>query len=69
MSGAVQMKCTFSPSGIAVLTAVTTWMLVAADPANAQAPSGSPGPLANSCGVPPAASSAAGGAARLPVFP
>jgi hypothetical protein len=39
---------------------------------DAKAQTGSPGPLANSCGVPPASSSAPGGASsgqRLPVFP
>jgi hypothetical protein len=61
MSRASRMKCR-SLSGIAVLTAVAM--------CSAQAQTGSPGPLANSCGVPPAASSAAGaGASPLPVFP
>jgi hypothetical protein len=37
---------------------------------NAQAVNGSPGPLAQSCGAPPASANAAGGGgARLPVFP
>src|SRR5260370_36134823 len=36
---------------------------------NAQAVSGSPGPLGQSCGAPPASANAAGGGARLPVFP
>jgi hypothetical protein len=67
MSGAGQMKCTSPLSGVAVLTAVATLMLVGAGPTNAQAQNGSPGPLANSCGVPPASS--AGADARLPVFP
>jgi hypothetical protein len=69
MSGASQVKCRSPLSGIAVLTALGFGMLVGgAGAANAQAQNGSPGPLANSCGVPPASSSAPGGA-RLPVFP
>jgi hypothetical protein len=69
MSGALQMKCRSPLSRIAVPTAAV-WMLVGgAGWLNAQAQTGSPGPLANSCGVPQASSSAAGGGARLPVFP
>jgi hypothetical protein len=61
MSGTSPMRGR-SLSGIAVLTAVAMCM-------DAQAQTGSPGPLANSCGVPPASSNAAGGGARLPIFP
>jgi hypothetical protein len=76
MTGANQvtskMKCRCPLSGVAVLTMAGIAMLVAgAGRLNAQAQNGSPGPLAESCGVPPASSSAPGGSAgrSLPVFP
>jgi len=76
MTGANQvtskMKCRCPLSGVAVLTMAGIAMLVAgAGRLNAQAQNGSPGPLAESCGVPPASSSAPGGGAgrSLPVFP
>ena len=72
MSGASQAKLRSPLSGIAVVAAVAI-LAGAAGSAKAQAQNGSPGPLANSCGVPPASSSAAGGGGaggqRLPVFP
>ena len=49
-------------SGVAALTIVGTMALTAsAGKLNAQAREGSPGPLAQSCGVPPAPASARGG--------
>jgi hypothetical protein len=76
MTGANQvtskMKCRCPLSGVAVLTVAGIAMLVAfAGRLNAQAQTGSPGPLAESCGVPPASSIASGGGAwrSLPVFP
>ncbi len=76
MSGASQVKCRSPLSGIAVLTAVGVWTLMGgAGGLNAQGQNGSPGPLADTCGVPPASSNApgggggAGGGRGLPVFP
>jgi hypothetical protein len=74
MSGASLVKCCSPLSGIAFLTMLGIGMLVGgADRLNAQGQNGSPGPLADSCGVPPASSSAPGadaaGARRPPVFP
>jgi hypothetical protein len=68
------VKCRRPLSAVAVLASVGLAMLVGgAGRLNAQAQSGSPGPLADSCGVPPAASSAPSGApsggVRLPIFP
>src|SRR6266849_8718306 len=74
MSGAKRVKCGCSLSGIAAFTMAGIGVLAAdVGRLNAQAVNGSPGPLAQSCGVPPASGSAAGGGAGggrgLPVFP
>src|ERR1700681_592299 len=73
MSGARRVTGGGSSSPIAVLTMVGIGLLAAGGgPLNAQADSGSPGPLAQTCGVPPVASNAAGGGAAsrgVPVFP
>src|SRR6266699_1483043 len=71
MSGAKRVKCRCSLSDIAAVTMVGIGVLAAdVGRLNAQAASGSPGPLAQSCGMPPASAGAAGGAGRgLPVFP
>jgi DNA-binding beta-propeller fold protein YncE len=66
-----RVKCRCSLS-IAALTILGIAALAAGtETLNAQAGSGSPGPLAQSCGVPPAAASGAGAGGRpgLPVFP
>src|SRR5712675_812988 len=69
MSGAKRVTCGCSLSNIAALTIAGTGVLAAdAGRLNAQAVNGSPGPLAQSCGAPPASANAAGGGARLPVF-
>src|SRR5579859_3432997 len=58
----------WSLSGVAAAALVATGLLAASEgPLNAQTAGGSPGPLANSCGVP--ATSPGGGASRVPVFP
>jgi hypothetical protein len=75
MSGASQVKCRYPLSGIAVVAAAGVLALVGGTGRlNAQGQNGSPGPLADTCGVPPASSSAPGGGGPgggrgLPVFP
>ncbi len=70
MSGAKRVTCGCSLSDIAALAMAGIGVLAAdVGSLNAQAVSGSPGPLAQSCGAPPASANAAGGGARLPVFP
>jgi 6-bladed beta-propeller len=63
-----KMKYRCPLPGVAVLTVAAIAMLAGAGRLNAQAQNGSPGPLAESCGVPPASSSAGAGRS-LPVFP
>jgi hypothetical protein len=72
MFPAQRAKC--SSSIIAALTIAGVGLVAAGGgPLNAQARSGSPGPLADTCGVPPPSANAqaagAGGASRAPVFP
>src|SRR5258707_8421010 len=71
MSGAKRVTCGYSLSDIAALMIAGIGVLAAdVGSLNAQAVNGSPGPLAQSCGAPPASANAAGGGgARLPVFP
>jgi hypothetical protein len=74
MSGTSKAKCRSALSDIAALMAMGIGMSVAgAGTLYAQAVNGSAGPLANSCGVPPASSSApassATGGRAPPVFP
>jgi len=71
MCGDSQGKCVWPLSGIGVFTVVGISMLVAgADRLSAQAPNGSPGTLAGTCGVPPTSTNAPGSAAGrgLPIF-
>jgi sugar lactone lactonase YvrE len=71
MSGATRVKC--SLSRVAALSIVGIGVLTTGGGgANAQGDGGSPGPLAQSCGAPPASGSAAAGAEggrRFPVYP
>jgi hypothetical protein len=75
MVGSSRVKCRRPLSGSAALAIVGTLVLTAgAGRLCAQARDGSPGPLADSCGVPPASASAAGGGGAgggrgTPVFP
>lgn len=71
MSGARQVTCRCPRSGIAVFAVAGSMLVGGAGGLNAQALNGSPGPLAGSCGVPPASSNAAGGGAGrgVPIFP
>ena len=70
MSGAKRVTCGCSLSEIAALTMAGIGVLaVDVGSLNAQAVNGSPGPLAQSCGAASASANAAGGGARLPVFP
>jgi hypothetical protein len=62
MAGPIRVKWRRPLSGSAALAIVGTLVLTAgAGRLCAQARDGSPGPLADSCGVPPASASAAGG--------
>jgi hypothetical protein len=64
MCGDSQGKCVWPLSGVVIFTVAGISMLVAgADRLSAQAPNGSPGPLAGTCGVPPASTNASGSAA------
>ena len=70
MSGAKRVTCRCSLSDIAAFMFAGIGVLAAdVGSLNAQAVSGSPGPLAQSCGAPPASANAGGGGAQLPVFP
>jgi hypothetical protein len=75
MAGSSRVKLRRPLSGSAVLAIVGILVLTAgAGRLSAQARDGSPGPLADSCGVPPASASAAGGGGAggrsgTPVFP
>jgi hypothetical protein len=75
MAGSSRVKWRRPLSGSAVLAIVGILVLTAgAGKLRAQARDGSPGPLADSCGVPPASASAAGGGGAggrsgTPVFP
>jgi hypothetical protein len=75
MVGSSRVKCRRALSGSAALAIAGILVLTAGvGRLNAQARDGSPGPLADSCGVPPASASAAGGGGAgggrgTPVFP
>src|SRR5262249_27130996 len=70
MLGAKRVQSGCSLSDITALTVVGIGVLAAdIGSLSAQAISGSPGPLAQSRGAPPASANAAGGGAQLPVFP
>src|SRR5258708_27872444 len=65
----VKLRCR-TPSNVVALIVIGTGVIVlATERLTAQGENGSPGPLAQSCGVPSSPASAAAGGRGLPTFP